>query len=172
MRAHIIGHKPEYEWIIVSRWGTHGEYVTIGWTSFPASDSVAPIQLTPYQTALAVREKRSANRTPATFRLAPSLPGQMRVAGTFVPAEGYVRLFGNGSTLGLQSEGQCLGPALRSAWHMGGKPRRMDRRVHRRQLTYCRCSAAPRYASGARARAARPAGADPQYDRHRMGRFG
>ena len=56
--------------------------------------------------------------TPATFRLAPSLPDQMTVAGVFVPAEGYVRLYGNGPTLRVRSKGQCLGPALRCAWHM------------------------------------------------------
>ena len=48
--------------------------------------------------------------TPATFRLAACCPTGITVAGDFVPAEGYVRLYGSGPGLRMRSEGRCLIP--------------------------------------------------------------
>ncbi len=56
--------------------------------------------------------------TPATFRLATSLPDGIVVAGDFVPSEGVVRLYGCGSALRVQSEGQCPDPDLRAPWNL------------------------------------------------------
>jgi hypothetical protein len=120
MRAKLIGasRPPLDEWIIVSRWGAHGENLSIGWTSLPAADGDAPIGLVPCQTGFAVRRERSSLWTPATFRLAALLPDRIPVAGAFVPAQGYVRLYGTGSNLHLRSEGQCLQPGLRADWNL------------------------------------------------------
>src|ERR1700712_4681797 len=44
MRAKLIGsvRRLPYEWMIVSRWGAHGEYLSIGWTGLPALRGDAP----------------------------------------------------------------------------------------------------------------------------------
>jgi hypothetical protein len=118
MRAELITTKgPSHsEWMIVSRWGSHGEYISIGWTAVPADHGAAPIDLTPSRTAIALRQQLSCKWTPATFRLVPSQPDQLTVAGDFVPAEGYIQLYGNGSTLRMRSDAHCLNPSLPSAW--------------------------------------------------------
>jgi hypothetical protein len=120
MRARLVdtGCPPRCEWMIVSRWGPYGENLSIGWTSLPAAGGDAPIGLTPRKTAFAVRHERSSSWTPATFRLEPLAPERIMVAGDFVPAQGYVRLYGTGSNLRVQSVGECLQPNLRAGWHM------------------------------------------------------
>jgi hypothetical protein len=120
MRAKLLNppHPARFEWLIVSRWGTEGKNLSIGWTSQPALSGGAPINLTPNKTSLAVLPREIAADTPATFRLAPSLPGQITVAGDFVPAEGYVRLYGAGLSLRVQLKGLCLCCPVRSTWQV------------------------------------------------------
>jgi hypothetical protein len=104
--------------MIVSRWGTRGEYLSFAWTSRPAHLGTAPIGLMPRQTALAIRQDRSAACLPATFALASALPDRITVAGDFVPAKGSARIFGFGTKLRLLSEGQCLKPSIRAPWNV------------------------------------------------------
>lgn len=120
MRAKLIGpvRRLPYEWMIVSRWGKHGENLSIGWTMLPALCGDAPIGLTPRQSAFAVRQERSSGWTPATFRLTPVLHPNITMAGDFIPAEGYVRLYGSGPTLRVRSEARCLRPDLHPGWHV------------------------------------------------------
>jgi len=120
MRAKLVTASalPLYEWMIVSRWGIDGEYLSIAWTSMPARPGPAPVNVTPRQTAFAVRRERPAAWAPPTFQLASALPDGTTVAGEFVPAEGYVRLYGAGTKLRVGSEGKCLKPGLRAAWNL------------------------------------------------------
>jgi hypothetical protein len=120
MRAKLINtpHPARFEWVIVSRWGEAGERLSIGWTAAPALSGEAPINLTPNATSLAVCPPETAADTPATFHLAPSLPEQVTVAGSFVPAKGYVRLYGTGAKLRVQLKGLCLSCAVHSIWHV------------------------------------------------------
>ncbi|MDR3530747.1 MAG: hypothetical protein P4L90_09365 [Rhodopila sp.] len=120
MRARLVGaiRPSRFEWIIVSRFGRDGDHLSIAWTTLPARPGEAPIQLTPQQTALAVRRQGASARAAATFQLIRSLPEGLTVAGDFVPAEGYVRLYGGGERLRLRSEGRCLKPGIRSDWHV------------------------------------------------------
>jgi|SRR3984885_12125118 hypothetical protein len=120
MRAKLLNapNPARFEWLIVSRWGNEGENLSIGWTSQPALSGEAPINLTPNKTSLAVLPPETAADTPATFRLAPSLPGQVMVAGEFVPAEGYVRLYGAGLSLRVRLKGLCLSCRVRSTWEV------------------------------------------------------
>jgi hypothetical protein len=104
--------------MIVSRWGADGNYLSLAWTSLPAESGEAPISLTPRRTALAVRDTTSPTRGWATFLLIRSLPGRITVAGDFVSAEGYVRLYSNRTDLRLRSRGQCLDPSLGAAWDL------------------------------------------------------
>jgi hypothetical protein len=110
MRAKLINapHPPCFEWVIVSRWGAGGEHLSIGWTAQPALPGEAPIHLAPCKTSLAVRPHQTAADTPATFLLAPALPNEITVAGDFVPAEGFVHLYGSGAMLRVQLKGLCL----------------------------------------------------------------
>lgn len=121
MRAKLVYASPlpaRLEWAIVSRWGPDGEHLALGWTSLPALQGEAPINLTVRQTSLAVLVDVGADTIPATFQLASSLPGDITVAGDFVPASGYVRLFGRDSDLRLESKGQSLRPDLRPSWRI------------------------------------------------------
>lgn len=121
MRAKLTTAKgpPWHEWIIVSRWGTAGEHLSIGRTRVPAlPGGTAPIQLMPHQTAMAALLRLPPASEPPIFLLAQSLPARIGVAGDFAPAEGYVRLQGRGATLRLRAEGRCVGRAIRAAWRV------------------------------------------------------
>ncbi len=107
-----------FEWIIVSRWGSAGEYLSIGWTSQPVASKQAPINLTPRHSVLGIRRERTINPTPATFVLIDALPDRISVAGEFLPAEGYVRLHGKDARLRLRSMGRGLVPGVRPDWHI------------------------------------------------------
>jgi hypothetical protein len=120
MRAKLINapNPPHFEWVIVCRWGPGGEHLSIGWTSQPALPGEAPINLAPVKTSLAVRLPETAAGAAATFLLAPALPDKITVAGDFLPAEGYVRLYGDGAELRVQLKGLCLACAVRSSWEV------------------------------------------------------
>jgi hypothetical protein len=120
MRAKLLGtpRLAMYEWIIVSRWGNGGDHLSISWTSLPGRAGVAPIHLVPRHTAVAVRQDPFPGRAPATFVLTAALPEGMTVAGDFLPARGYVRLYGSGTRLRVRSKGQSLKPDIRSAWRI------------------------------------------------------
>jgi hypothetical protein len=118
MRAKLISVPlpARFEWLIVSRWGSHLQHLSIGWTSQPAATDEAPMNLTPNKTSLAVLPDAADSETPATFHLAPALPGQVTVAGHFVPAEGLVRLYGTGPKLRVRLKGQCLSCNVPNTW--------------------------------------------------------
>jgi len=121
MRAEVTTAKgePVWEWIIVSRWGTAGEHLSLGRTRVAAvPGKPAPIQLAPRQTALASLLRLPQLDGAPTFLLTQRLPASMSVAGDFGPAEGYVRLYGRGASLRLTAEGRCVGRAILSAWRV------------------------------------------------------
>jgi hypothetical protein len=121
MRARLTTakRKPWYEWIIVSRWGTAGEHLSVGWTKVAAPPrGSAPIDLMPRQTALAGMLRLPCNSRPRTFLFAQWQPVSLSVAGDFVPIEGYVRLHGRGAALRLRAEGRRIADAMHSAWRV------------------------------------------------------
>jgi hypothetical protein len=120
MRAKLINayYPDRFEWVIVSRWGTEGEHLSIGWTHEPALAGEAPLHLSPNQTSLAVLPRETAAETPAVFQLAPTRPNEITVAGEFLPAEGYVRLYGAGLSLRVRVKGQCLSCTVPSTWQI------------------------------------------------------
>src|SRR5581483_3569868 len=85
MRAKILTARdsPWQEWIIVSRWGSGGEHLSISRTRVSAAPGVAPIQLAPRQTALAGLLRLPADGVPATFLLVQAVPGSISIAGDF-----------------------------------------------------------------------------------------
>jgi hypothetical protein len=123
MRARLItpGAAARFEWIIVSRSGKDGELLLISWTSLSASSGKAPFLLVPQRTALATAPGRLTGVVPATFLLTPLLPVGVLVAGVFLPARGYVKLFGTKPNLRVQSVGRGLHPNLQSGWRMDAR---------------------------------------------------
>src|SRR5262249_12734577 len=88
MRARLTTAKapPCYEWTIVSRWGAAGEWLSIGRTKLPAlPGKIAPIHLTPRQTALAKLLQLPPGSGPPTFLFVQRKPVSMSVAGNFAP---------------------------------------------------------------------------------------
>jgi hypothetical protein len=121
MRAKLLYVAPlpaRFEWVIVSRWGPSGDHLALGWTLLPALPNEVPVNLIARQTSLAVLTDIGSTDVATSFQLAPSLPDDTTVAGDFVPAKGYVRLFGNAPSLRLVSKGQSLRPDLRPTWRI------------------------------------------------------
>src|SRR4051794_27791879 len=85
----------QFEWVIVSRWGTEGEFLALGWTLLPAVPGTSPTHLIPRRTSLARAAGADETGIRANFELTSS-PDDIAVVGDFVPAKGYVRLFGEG----------------------------------------------------------------------------
>jgi hypothetical protein len=122
MHAKLISAAPlpaQFEWVIVSRWGAEGEYLALGWTMMPALSGESPTQLVPRRTSLACAAGPGEMGDRASFELASSL-GEITVAGDFVPAKGYVRLFSKGSNLQMISKGKSLRPDLHPSWQLQG----------------------------------------------------
>jgi hypothetical protein len=120
MRARLITPRapPRFEWIIVSRWGDDSDHLLIGWTSISASSGKPPVSLVPHRTALATAPDRLTGSSPTTFLLNPLLPEGVLVAGEFLPARGYIKLFGTRPNLRVQSAGRTLNPNVQSGWRM------------------------------------------------------
>lgn len=108
-----------HEWIIVARWGVAGEHLSVGRTRVPVlAGKIAPIHLTPRQTALAGLLRLPPASGPSTFLFVQQPPASVSVAGDFVPAEGYVRLDGRGASPRLHAEGRFVAGAIHSAWRV------------------------------------------------------
>jgi hypothetical protein len=121
MRAKLVSAAPlpaQFEWLIVSRWGAEGEHLALGWTMVPALPGEPPTYLVPRRTSLARAAEMSVEGARAGFQLASSLAGEMAVVGDFVPAKGYVRLFGKGADLQMVSKGKSLRPDLHPSWQL------------------------------------------------------
>ena len=115
MRAHISrpGCEHEAEWIIVSRWGRGGEFLSLARTLVPAPHGAPlPIGLAPRQTALATSTGPAGSRRAVHFALVRNLPGDIVVAGRFLVLQGVVTLLVRGENLRLIGKGSSavVGP--------------------------------------------------------------
>ena len=82
------------EWLIVCRWGPEGEYLSIA-TAGPIVGSpglFAPEAISPIHSMVALLVSESDGHATSTFLMMRQLPQQLELAGTFFPADGYVRL--------------------------------------------------------------------------------
>jgi hypothetical protein len=123
MRARLLipRARARFEWIIVSRSGQHGERLLISWTSLSASSEEPPLDLVTHQTALAIGQGPLISSRSMTFLLCQSLPEGVLVAGDFLPARGYVKLYGTRPNLRVQSVGRSLKPKLHPDWRTDAK---------------------------------------------------
>jgi hypothetical protein len=122
MRARLerAGADPRREWLIVSRWGADGRYLSLSCCAAPAPDGgLAPLGLAPRSTALGVLLQWPMARTPC-FLLVRRLPPGMVLAGRFVPMDGYVRLGERAGGLHLMAEGRHARPRAAGAWRLRG----------------------------------------------------
>jgi hypothetical protein len=115
-----IEHQPPHdEWIIVSRWGKIGDFLSIARTLVRVTPGMpSPVQLMPRLITLSILLRLPSASGRSTFLLAQRLPARITVAGDFVPAEGYVRLGGRGRALRLLAEGRCTRRTDRSAFRV------------------------------------------------------
>ena len=80
-------------WLILCRWGEDGRHLTLSHvrTADDPAAPAAPAALHPQRTLYGALAKEDMQEG-SVFLLARTLPADLRVAGAFVPAEGYVRL--------------------------------------------------------------------------------
>lgn len=118
MRARVSRlHKPvHYEWIIVSRWGQEGGFLSFSWTGVDADSAQAPIQLLPRRTVIGLLDPKPRTRAGVLFRLISELPETLPVAGQFMPSSGTVRLLGTETRLRLRSRGREIAAPPAPAW--------------------------------------------------------
>ncbi len=99
---------PSKEWIIVSRWGEGGMYLSLARTLVPApGNEPLPIGLAPRHTALAILSAAAADIGQQRFLLARTLPDGITVAGRFLALDGCLGLRGDAGTLRLHGRGIC-----------------------------------------------------------------
>jgi hypothetical protein len=113
-----------FEWIVLSRFGPRNEYLALQRTEVAAFSGEAPLHLRPRWTAVATLgevSERSARTPSATFRLNHALPSQVLVAGDFVAARGYVRIYGTKPSLAIESAGRWLKPGPGSEFRLSGE---------------------------------------------------
>jgi hypothetical protein len=140
---HIL--RTRREWLVVARWGVQGEFLTLSSTRSPPplGRAAAPIGLSPRCTCLGILAAEDPADGASSFILVRRLPAGVVVAGTFAPADGFVRVLGDGPTLSLSGaarHARCIGwsgpasactdgpdPVLQShspaAWHIDAQRR-------------------------------------------------
>ncbi len=112
---------PRREWLIVTRWGRAGEYLTVSRTSTPAGrrpPAAAPIGLSPEQTALAIRLPLPDWAGTHGFLFTSHPPPRIAIAGAFLRLEGHARLRASGTGLRLRAEGRCVDAEPGIAWRL------------------------------------------------------
>jgi hypothetical protein len=82
------------EWVIVSVWGTNGEFLTLSRTCVAVLSEEAPPGLQPFGTHLGVLLRRVVAGTDESseYLLMRNQPADIPVGGVFFPTDGFVRL--------------------------------------------------------------------------------
>jgi hypothetical protein len=94
-------------WLIVSRWGPAGEYLSIASTQEAADfGTTAPVGLTPKCTSVGFLLSQKDGGAESTFLLFRRLPTDTVVAGSFFPTDGYARLTHRAGRIRLMAEGR------------------------------------------------------------------
>lgn len=97
------------EWLIASRWGDKGYYLSVSRTLVRAGEAeTAPSNLVPRWSTLALLNMSSLRGRSPSFRFAHRRPSGLSLAGRFAPAFGYVRV--ESTDIGLRFHGSiyCL----------------------------------------------------------------
>jgi hypothetical protein len=95
------------QWLIVSRWGADGEFLTVSSAgTIGADEPRPPAALSPHNTLVGLLLSEDEEERETTFLLVRRFPAGITVAGTFFPADGYARVFGPLEQLRMVSEGR------------------------------------------------------------------
>jgi hypothetical protein len=95
-------HRKSREWIVVSRWGEEGEYLSISTAGECVENTEsAPSGLKPRKTLLGLLVSESSSEPSSTFLLVRQRPRPVQLAGVFFPAEGFAHLQGPAGSLRL-----------------------------------------------------------------------
>lgn len=93
------------EWLIVSRWGGNGEFLSLSRTGVMRDSLTAPDGLQPRTTFLGILLPPVAAEADS-FLMVRHLPAGILVAGAFAPSDGYARLAAGDSPLSLTAAGR------------------------------------------------------------------
>jgi hypothetical protein len=97
-------HRRTREWIVVSRWGEEGEYLSISTAGECVEGSqLAPGGLRPRNTLLGLLVSDASDGPSSTFLLVRQPPRPLHLAGVFFPADGYAHLEGPAGSLRLSA---------------------------------------------------------------------
>jgi hypothetical protein len=95
------------EWLIVSRFGPDGEYLSISEAGAIAGGAAeVPAGIRPVNSILGILANCDEGTQTAEFLLTRNLPDGITVAGTFFPAEGFARLTKDTETVRLHACGR------------------------------------------------------------------
>jgi hypothetical protein len=112
VRATIVGRSgaSHKEWLIASRWGHAGSYLSVARTLVRAGmAATAPMHLAPRWSALAVLDAHAAVSTGPCFAFTARPPDGVRLAGRFAPSVGSVLVEGRPEAIRLRGDAHCLG---------------------------------------------------------------
>ena len=87
-------HSRSREWLIACRWGPEGEYLSVATTSAMQNpgERVAPDTIAPIHSLFGVLASECEEESSSIFLPVRQLPVPIELAGTFFPADGYLRL--------------------------------------------------------------------------------
>jgi hypothetical protein len=106
-------------WLVVSRWGAMGEFLSIGHAGVPTASGLPPVGLTPEASCLGLLGPGGpANGGPARFLLQARAPHGIPLAGRFLAASGVARLDVRRGVLGLTLLAR-FAPRRGSTWTAG-----------------------------------------------------
>jgi hypothetical protein len=111
LRAEIVDRSgsARSEWLIASRWGRGGPYLSIARTLVAArTPAAAPQHLIPRWSALALLDARSAHSDVAVFRFVQHRPSGLLLAGRFAAALGSVHVECDADSIRLRGDVNCL----------------------------------------------------------------
>lgn len=131
--SRILHRKSEH--LIASRWGDDGEFLAVSRTGIACGPGDAPIGLSPLSTWVGLLLSEDRGEIESRFLMLRRLPTGLTIAGSFIPAEGYLRLRRRDAALKLKAEGRhadCLDrpdaataapgddprPSAAIAWHI------------------------------------------------------
>lgn len=97
------------EWLIASRWGDGGLYLSVARTLVPVGVEVlAPPDLVPRWSTLALLNTSSTRSNSPSFRFVDQCPVGLELAGRFAPSLGNVRVEGSDKAIRLWGSIRCL----------------------------------------------------------------
>jgi hypothetical protein len=94
------------EWLIVSRWGGNGEFLSLSRTGVVRDGIAAPDGLQPRTTFVGILLPALDVPEVSGFLMVRHMPPGITVAGTFAPSDGYARLSFTETALTLAAAGR------------------------------------------------------------------